>query len=160
VRVSPSQWWIRTFVSTNKDLSAITHGLQILLHALSDARYHSGRSFGIIALLLGPLRRALTSSPARVNGLRLAHHRGCWSGSAFGLHGSLRCFGHAPKIGQASIFMPTTLPIASFASCTFFTSCTLTLNVPPFSYTLNRFGCACTARSTAWNVSPAKKGCF
>ena len=44
---------------------------------------------------------------------------------------------------------PTTLSSATFACCTFFTSCTLTRNVPPFSYTLNFLGCACTARNTA-----------
>ena len=45
--------------------------------------------------------------------------------------------------------LPTTLSIASFAPCTFFTSCTLIRRVPAFSYTLNRRGCACTALEEA-----------
>lgn len=57
-------------------------------------------------------------------------------------------------------FTPTTPSIASFAACTFFTSCTLIRKVPAFSYTLNRRGCACTARNTAWNVSLSRKPCL
>ena len=57
---------------------------------------------------------------------------------------------------QAATPFPTTLSNASFAACTFFTSCTLILKVPAFSYTLKRRGCACTARNTEWKVSLSK----
>ncbi len=54
-------------------------------------------------------------------------------------------------------YHPTIESNARLASPMFFTDATLIRSVPFFSYTLKRFGCACTARSTALKVSFSKK---